>query len=76
MASRRWSDFSPGVRRLILAAALVDGALKTAALVDLKRRPADQVRGPKPVWATLLVFANSAGLVPLAYFRFGRRRTP
>ena len=71
---RRWSELSPGVRRFILAGATVEGLLKITALTDLARRPARQVRGNKWVWAVVLVLANSVGAVPLAYFRFGRRR--
>jgi len=70
---RRWSELSPGVRRFILIGGTVDGLLKIAALTDLARRPAGQVRGKKWVWAIVLVLANSVGAVPLAYFRFGRR---
>jgi hypothetical protein len=72
---RRWDDLSDRSRKLILTAAAVEGALKAAALVDLWRRPADQVRGSKPAWATAIVVVNSAGVVPLLYFRRGRRRT-
>ena len=70
---RRWSELSPGVRRFILIGGTVEGLLKIAALTDLARRPAGQVRGMKWVWAIVLVLANSVGAVPLAYFRFGRR---
>ena len=45
--------------------------LLIAALVDLRRRPADQLRGSKAMW-TAVSFVNFAG--PLAYFVFGRRR--
>ena len=44
---RRWSDLSEGTRRLIIVTAVADSILKGAALIDLKRRPANQVRGPK-----------------------------
>jgi hypothetical protein len=71
---KRWSDLSERTRRFIVIGAAVDGLLKIAALADLARRPARQVRGRKWVWATVLVLANSVGAVPLAYFRFGRRR--
>ena len=71
---RRWSDLSERDRRLLIAAAAVEGALKAAALADLKRRPASEVRGPKRAWATGLVAVNSFGAAPLAYFVFGRRR--
>jgi hypothetical protein len=50
-----------------------EGILKIAALVDLKRRPADQVRGPKWLWAVAVFLVNSAGALPLAYFRYGRK---
>lgn len=71
---RRWSELSPGMRRFILVGASIEGLLKITALTDLARRPAAQVRGPKWAWAVVLVLANSVGAVPLAYFRFGRRR--
>ena len=51
----------------------VEGALKVAALVDLVRRPAEQVRGSKRAWAAAIVVVNSGGVVPLAYFLRGRR---
>lgn len=72
---RRWSDLSERSRRLIVLGAVFEGILKIMALVDLKRRSAGQVRGPKWVWATAVTLANSGGAVPLAYFLIGRRRT-
>ena len=71
---RRWNDLSPRDRRLVAVGVAVDGALKIAALADLKRRPAADVRGRKWVWATVLTLANSVGVVPISYFLFGRRR--
>ena len=48
MATRRqWSDLSERTRGLLIAAAVVEGVLKVAALIDIKRRPASQIRGPK-----------------------------
>ena len=76
MARRRWSDLSERSRRWIVAGAVVEGCLKIAALVDLRRRPASGVRGRKAVWAVALVLVNSVGALPLAYFRFGRRPLP
>jgi hypothetical protein len=70
---RRWSDLSQRQRRLLLVGVAVEGMLKIAALRDLRRRPVAEIRGSKKLWATALVFANSAGAVPIAYFRFGRR---
>ena len=75
MATRRnWRDLSPRNRRLILVGGVVEGVLKIAALVDLTRRPAEQVHGRKWAWAVAIVLVNSMGGAPLAYFRFGRRR--
>ena len=73
MARRRWSDLSERNRRLLVVGAAVEGVLKIAALVDLKRRPAARSAGRKWVWATVVTLANSVGVVPLGYFLFGRR---
>jgi hypothetical protein len=74
MATRRWSDLSEGNRRLLIAMGVADAALRVAALIDIKRRPASQIRGQKRVWAVVVALVNSAGLVPISYFAFGRRR--
>ncbi len=74
MNRKKWHDLSPQTRRLIIAGATVEGTLKAAALIDLARRPAAQVRGPKPLWAAAITLVNSVGAVPLAYFLRGRRR--
>ena len=70
---RRWSDLSEGTRRLIIVAAVAESIIKGAALIDIKRRPANQIRGPKWLWVPVIVVVNSAGLVPMSYFLFGRR---
>jgi hypothetical protein len=73
-ASRPWRDLSQRSRRLLAITAVAEGILKVAALIDLKRRPASQVRGPKWLWATVVTVVSSAGVVPLSYFLFGRRQ--
>ena len=75
-AKKKWSDLSPRIRRLIIVSAVVEGTLKTAALIDIKRRPASQIRGSKWIWAAVVVLVNSFGGAPLSYFAFGRRRQP
>jgi hypothetical protein len=72
---KSWNELSPRSRRLIVTAGAVEGVLKVAALVDLARRPAAQVRGSKLGWAVTVTLANSVGAVPIAYFVFGRRRS-
>jgi hypothetical protein len=75
MAARgQWSDLSQRRRRLLITAAVAEGILKLAALIDIKRRPASQVRGPKWLWATVVTVVSSAGVVPISYFVFGRRQ--
>ncbi len=71
---RRWDDLPEGKRRAIMVMSAVEGLLKIAALIDLKRRPASQVRGPKWAWGTAISIVSSAGILPIAYFLFGRRR--
>jgi hypothetical protein len=74
VAGRKWSDLSQRTRRLIIVGAAVETSLKVAALVDMKRRPASEIRGKKWMWVPALTILNSAGLAPLAYFLLGRRR--
>lgn len=73
---RRWSDLSEGTRRFIIVTAVAESILKGAALIDIKRRPADQIRGPKWLWVPVVTVVNSLGIVPISYFVFGRRRPP
>lgn len=74
MARKRWDELDPRTRRLIVAGALFEGTLKVAALIDLARRPASEVRGSKARWAAAIVLINSVGAVPIAYFLHGRRK--
>lgn len=76
MAARpkqRWDELDPRARRMIMIAAAAEGALKLAALIDLARRPAHEVRGSKLRWATAIIVTNSMGAVPISYFIRGRR---
>jgi hypothetical protein len=72
--AQRWSDLSERNRRLIIAAGVVEAVLKAAVLIDLRHRPASQVRGSKRLWIVAAVLVNSAGIGPVSYFAFGRRR--
>jgi Phospholipase_D-nuclease N-terminal len=75
VSKKQWSNLSPGIRRLILIGGAFEAALKVVALVDLVRRPSDELRGSKPMWAAAIVVINSGGVVPIAYFAYGRHRT-
>jgi hypothetical protein len=71
--SQWWSGLSGRKRVLVVLAGVADASLKAVAFTDLKRRPAEQVRGPKLLWAAM-VLINSGGVTSLAYLIFGRRR--
>lgn len=70
---QRWQDLPPAQRRLIVAGGAVQLSLLASALVDIWRRPRDEIRGPKRLWVGVS-FINFIG--PLSYFVFGRRRHP
>lgn len=72
MQRKQWSDLSERTRRMLLVGATIEGILKVLALIDIIRRPADQVRGSKAKWAIAVVLVNSVGAVPIAYFVWGR----
>lgn len=72
MQRKQWSDLSERTRRMLLVGATIEGILKVLALIDIIRRPADQVRGSKAKWAIAVVLVNSVGAVPIAYFLWGR----
>lgn len=71
MASKkRWSDLTRTQQLLIIASAGVELVVTATALVDLARRPADQMRGTKPLWALGCIVQP---LGPVAYLVLGRR---
>ncbi|MGY4769641.1 hypothetical protein ACXC9Q_22205 [Kribbella sp. CWNU-51] len=73
MTRTKWHDLSPRRRRVMIAGAAIEGALKAAALADLARRPPTEVNGSKTLWALAITLINAAGMVPIAYFVYGRR---
>lgn len=71
MAGKKWSELSNRQKTAVLVAGSVQVSLLLAALVDIYRRPAEEVRGSKWMW-TAVSFVNFVG--PISYFAFGRRR--
>jgi hypothetical protein len=69
--AKRWGDLSPRQQVGGVISAVVQLVLAAAAWTDLAKRPADEIRGPKPMWAVLILI-NFVG--PISYFAFGRRR--
>jgi hypothetical protein len=72
-AGRQWGSLSRRTRRMLVIAGGAEGILKVAALIDIRRRPSSQVRGPKWLWAVVIATVGSAGVLPISYFLFGRR---
>jgi hypothetical protein len=71
IGKKKWSDLSDGQRALVIAMAAAELSLKAAALIDIRRRPAEQISGPKGLWRAAMI-VNFFG--PLSYFAFGRKR--
>ena len=63
-----YSEFAKYIPFLI-PVLIIQLALMTFALVDLLRR--EHTRGPKWIWALVIVFVNYIG--PIIYFVFGRK---
>jgi hypothetical protein len=71
MPTKRWRDLSTAQKSVLLLLEPVELALTGVALLDLRRRPADQVRGPRVAWLPVL-FVQPIG--PLLYLFWGRRK--
>ena len=71
MQNRHWNKLSTGQKIGVSITGAVQIALLIAALRDLRRRPADEIRGSKRLW-TAASFVNFVG--PISYFLWGRRR--
>jgi hypothetical protein len=66
---KRWADFTPRQRGLIVVGAAAEIVMTTVALADLIGRPKAQVRGPKTLWALGCVIQPVG---PIAYLAWGR----
>jgi Phospholipase_D-nuclease N-terminal len=65
MAKKKWSDLSAFQKRAVYVGGALESVLTAAALWDLVRRPASEVRGPKLAWAVTFVVQPFG---PIAYF--------
>jgi len=68
--TKRWSDLTDTQRRLVVAGGLVELVVTSVAARDLARRPRNDVRGSKVLWAAAFA-VQPVG--PLAYLLVGRR---
>ncbi|MCC3278738.1 PLD nuclease N-terminal domain-containing protein [Arthrobacter sp. zg-Y40] len=71
MAKKKLKDLTSGQKKGLSVLTGVQILLAAAALWDIRRRPADLIRGSRSLW-TLACGINFAG--PAAYFLFGRRK--
>jgi Phospholipase_D-nuclease N-terminal len=69
-SNTRWRELSRRQRRAIVGSGVVQLILLVVALADLRRRPPEQVNGPKPLWLAISL-VNFVG--PLAYLAFARK---
>ena len=70
---KQWGDLTTAQQAGLVLVGVIQVALLAAALIDIRRRSADELNGSKRLW-TLAAFVNFIG--PLAYFIFGRKRGP
>ena len=71
MQPKQWQDFTDRQKRGIVVLGVLQMTLLAAALIDIRRRPADMINGSKRLW-TAVVFINGIG--PISYFVVGRKR--
>ncbi len=68
---KKWEDLSTPQRISAVLLGIAQITLLVAALLDLRKRPAEDITwGNKRIWI-MIAFINYIG--PIAYFLFGRR---
>lgn len=70
---KNWEGLPPWLRTALALGGVADAALRVYALVDVARRPEDEINGSKTVWVPALAVVSSMGLLPCAYLCWGRR---
>jgi hypothetical protein len=63
-------ELKPAQKAVFAPLGVIQFVLLVAALADIRRRPADKIKGSKRFW-TAVAFVNFVG--PIAYFLFGRK---
>lgn len=71
--NKKWRDLTTTEKAPLVLRGIVQFALLAAALVDIHRRPAEEINGSKWVWSAVAL-VNFMVIGPLAYFLFGRKR--
>ncbi|MGC8890762.1 MAG: PLD nuclease N-terminal domain-containing protein [bacterium] len=57
--------------KLLLPILIIQVGLQVFALVDLVRRPKEEIKGPKVLWGIVILAFQMLG--PMVYLVFGRR---
>ncbi|CAN5881293.1 hypothetical protein BH18ACT11_BH18ACT11_10840 [soil metagenome] len=70
---KRWSELTARQKTPFVLRGIFQFALLAAALLDIYRRPAEEIKGSKRLWSAVAL-VNFMGIGPIAYFAFGRRR--
>ena len=66
----KWQNMNNSQRAAILLSGIVQIALLVAALRDIRKRNAEELRGSKMMWRAIS-FVNFIG--PITYFALGRK---
>ena len=66
-----WGDMSPMQKKLVVVTGIAEVAVTAWCAKDLKKRPAELVRGPKLLWGPAL---SVQPVGPIAYLVWGRKR--
>jgi hypothetical protein len=69
--NKKWSDLTARQKAPFVLRGVLQFALLAAALADIYRRPAEEIRASKWLWSTA-AFVNFMGVGPIACFLFGR----
>jgi hypothetical protein len=71
--NKNWRDLSTREKAPLVLRRIVQFALLAAALVDMHRRPAEEINGSKWLWSAVAL-VNFMGIGPIVYFLLGRKR--
>ncbi|MEZ4634623.1 MAG: hypothetical protein R2873_07045 [Caldilineaceae bacterium] len=68
---KKWSELSGPAKVGTILMTVIQISLLAAALLDIRKRPAEEINGSKKLW-TAIAFINWVG--PIAYFVKGRKK--
>ena len=71
MAKKSWGDMTPTQKKIVVVTAVAEVTVTAWCANDLRRRPAELVRGPKLLWGPAL---SVQPFGPIAYLVWGRKR--